>query len=286
MENELTTNQSVTYKPLALDGAVEQALIVGDLSRLTIPQRLEYYKAVCKSLGLNPLTKPFDYIVLNGKMVLYPNGDCADQLRAIHRVSIYKLEKRTEDGIYEVTAYAELPDGRRDQATGFVYVDNLKGADRANAKMKTETKAKRRVTLSIVGLSGFSGIELSDETASAFRYDDPNADDVISVREREVKSIPSPRGEWAEELDGCLQEISGVPGTHEISANDIAAAVATQDAPPNQPTQPMTRELYFAIAAEKGLQKEAARIANSHTQGKTTDWAQAGLELQEQIRAF
>jgi hypothetical protein len=39
--------------------AIEQAVMTGDLAELTTAQRAEYYSAVCKSLGLNPLTQPF-----------------------------------------------------------------------------------------------------------------------------------------------------------------------------------------------------------------------------------
>ncbi|MFM1889700.1 MAG: hypothetical protein RLZZ565_457, partial [Planctomycetota bacterium] len=61
---------------------IEQVLISGDLSRLTAEQRNIYYKSVCDSLGLNPLTRPFDYITLNGKLTLYARKDCTDQLRS------------------------------------------------------------------------------------------------------------------------------------------------------------------------------------------------------------
>ena len=46
----------------------------GDLSSLTPQQRSDYYLQVCQSCGLNPLTKPFDYLTLNGKLVLYPDA--------------------------------------------------------------------------------------------------------------------------------------------------------------------------------------------------------------------
>ena len=36
----------------------EVTVIGGDLSELNAAQRAEYYTAVCRSLGLNPLTKP------------------------------------------------------------------------------------------------------------------------------------------------------------------------------------------------------------------------------------
>ena len=56
--------------------AIEQVLIGGDLSALSEEQRLMYYNQVCESLSLNPLTKPFDYIKLNGKLTLYAKRDC------------------------------------------------------------------------------------------------------------------------------------------------------------------------------------------------------------------
>jgi hypothetical protein len=37
---------------------VETVVIGGDLADLNAAQRAEYYGAVCRSLGLNPLTKP------------------------------------------------------------------------------------------------------------------------------------------------------------------------------------------------------------------------------------
>jgi len=68
---------------------LEQVLIGGDLSGLTEAQHLAYYQAVCQSLGLNPLSKPFEYLWLNGKLRLYALRDCADQLRRLHGISIY-----------------------------------------------------------------------------------------------------------------------------------------------------------------------------------------------------
>ena len=137
-------------------GDVMEAVIAkGDLSALTAEQRVAYYKATCESLGLNPLTQPFAYITLNGKLTLYARKDATDQLRAAQSVSITKLERERMDGIYLVTATAQTSDGRQDSSLGAVNVEGLKGDALANAYMKAETKAKRRVTLSICGL-GFT----------------------------------------------------------------------------------------------------------------------------------
>jgi hypothetical protein len=147
-----------TAAPAAAD--IERVLIDGDLSRLTEPQRLAYYNQVCSSLGLNPLTKPFAYIKLSGKLVLYALKDATEQLRKIHGVSITELSSQKIEDVFVVTAKAQDKTGRTDAATGAVAVGNQKGDNLANALMKAETKAKRRVTLSICGLGMLDETEL------------------------------------------------------------------------------------------------------------------------------
>ena len=139
---------------------IEQVLIGGDLARLTEGERLQYYKAVCESVGLNPLTKPFDYITLNGKLTLYARKDATDQLRNIHKVSISIPSREQIGDVYVVTAQAKNADGREDSSTGAVFIGGLRGDALANAIMKAETKAKRRVTLSICGLGLLDETEL------------------------------------------------------------------------------------------------------------------------------
>src|SRR5260221_10303665 len=131
--------------------SLEQVLIGGDLSKLTSADRVMYYKAVCESVGLNPLTKPFEYITLNGKLTLYARRDATDQLRQLHKVSIEIVAREVVEDCYVVTARATTPI-RQDESIGAVNIAGLKGDVRANAMMKSETKAKRRVTLSICGL--------------------------------------------------------------------------------------------------------------------------------------
>lgn len=141
--------------------AIERVMIEGDLSRLTTEQRVLYYKQTCDSLGLNYLTRPFDYIVLNGKMQLYARKDCTEQLRKIRGISFTKIETRQENGVYIVTAYANDKEGRTDVSTGAVNFGKLQGDALANAIMKAETKAKRRVTLSIAGLGWLDESEVA-----------------------------------------------------------------------------------------------------------------------------
>ena len=142
--------------------SLEQVLITGDLAKLTTEQRLEYYTRVCESVGLNPLTQPFSYITLNGKLTLYALRACTDQLRAIHSVSVEEMTESERDGVFIVTAKVRNRDGRTDIAKGAVNISGLKGEALANALMKTETKAKRRATLSICGLGMLDETEVSD----------------------------------------------------------------------------------------------------------------------------
>jgi len=142
---------AVAMQPQTLS-LIEQVVIKGDLSKLSDVERVSYYKSVCESVGINPLTRPFDYIQLGGKLTLYAKKDCTEQLRKIHGVSIEELETKVIDDVYIVNAKARDKSGRTDESTGAVSIGNLKGEAKANAIMKAETKAKRRVTLSICGL--------------------------------------------------------------------------------------------------------------------------------------
>lgn len=140
--------------------AIEAALVVGDLSKLSAEQRVMLYAKTCESLGMNHLTKPFDYLQLNGKLVLYANRSASDQLRKINGVSIQKLERKIDAGICYVDCYVTDKSGRSDVSTGAVALSGLTGEKLANAVMKAETKAKRRATLSICGLGWLDETEV------------------------------------------------------------------------------------------------------------------------------
>jgi hypothetical protein len=189
-----TAIQKSAVKPLAED--MERVLIMGDLAGLKPEQRLSYYKAVCDSVGLNYLTKPFDYITLNNRLVLYAKRECTDQLRKIHGVSVERLETQYLETVYIVTAYGKDKTGRTDTATGAVpvtYPDKYKdkdgkwvahpragktliGEELANSIMKAETKAKRRLTLSIVGLGMLDESEIDSVPEFVAPEPEPNMD--------------------------------------------------------------------------------------------------------------
>jgi hypothetical protein len=139
---------------------IESVIVKGDLAKLSPEERTRYYSEVCRSVGLNPMTQPFQYINLSGKLTLYARKDATDQLRQIHGVSLTIVSREQVGDVYVVTARATTASGRVDESIGAVSIGALKGDALANALMKAETKAKRRVTLSICGLGLLDETEL------------------------------------------------------------------------------------------------------------------------------
>lgn len=190
-----------------------QFLTTGDISRMSPKQKSDYLIQLCDHLGLNPLTQPFEFIKFQGgKEILYAKKDATEQLRKINGISITKLETKEEHGVFVVTAYAIDKEARSDVSTGAVSLTNFKGDQligdaRANALMKAETKAKRRVTLSISGLGILdeseietikditpknNGIEndnnheVSTNTTNAFAYLGKNNSNIINNAQKDI----------------------------------------------------------------------------------------------------
>ena len=179
---------------------IERVVAVGDLAGLQPIERARYYGKVCESVGLNPLTQPFKYVNLNGKLTLYAVKDASDQLRSIHNISIAILGRELDaDGVLTVTARATTPSGRQDESVGCVFIGGLKGESLANAKMKAETKAKRRVTLSICGLGWLDETEVADVRAA--RHVTVTADGEIIEAKAEPASAPDLTAQLAASVD-------------------------------------------------------------------------------------
>lgn len=145
----------------------------GDFSLLTDDERAAHYDSICIRLGLNPLTKPLEYLRLNGKLVLYVNRGGTDQLASIHQIT-----RRMVDGPREMSVggtkliyaacEATLPTGRAEVSVATVPIN-----DPANVLMRAETKAKRRATLSILGLGMLDETEIQDMDQSKVERSGP-----------------------------------------------------------------------------------------------------------------
>lgn len=163
----MATPQNALVHASSSPGEIMESVIVrGDLAKLQPEERAKYYSTVCQSIGLNPLTKPFEYITLNGKLTLYARKDATDQLRSLRGVSVVIVSRERVEDVYVVTARATTSDGRSDESIGAVAIGNAKGEALANALMKAETKAKRRVTLSICGLGMLDETEVESIPAA------------------------------------------------------------------------------------------------------------------------
>jgi hypothetical protein len=187
MDRRNTSAMTQTLATTDQAEAIESVLIQGDLSRLTSAQKLAYYLRVCQSLSLNPYTKPFDYLRLNGKEILYAKKDATDQLRKINGVSVTKIEREQLGDLYVVTCYATDKTGRTDSDMGAVNIKGLSGENLANAMLKALTKAKRRVTLSICGLGMTDDSEV-DSIPGAQRLEV----EMVNLETGEVFSEPAP----------------------------------------------------------------------------------------------
>jgi len=185
--------------PMIDPAVVERVLLQGDLRQLSPAQKVSYYKSVCESVGLNPLTQPFQYLVLNGKEILYASRSATEQLRKVHSVSIQIMAREITEDCYVVTARATLPSGRQDENIGAVPISGLKGENRANAMMKAETKAKRRVTLAICGLGMLDESEVESIPQAALAQP---VQPVATSPEREVRAEA-----WQKVLDDAKRHI-------------------------------------------------------------------------------
>ena len=212
---------------------IERAVVMGDLAKLDPGQRNAYYQAVCASLKLNPLTRPFDYIVLNGKLVLYARKDCTDQLRKLHGVSVRIAGREVMDDLMVVTAEATDQSGRTDSSIGAVSIAGLRGENKANALMKAETKARRRVTLALCGLGILDESEIETIPGAARVEHQPTpqrrADRLIEAPPLENPNTSAPKPEPAAEP--AAEPAPGTEGTCVIDVVEIEEHKGSRGAP-------------------------------------------------------
>ena len=174
-----------------------QLILQGDLSKLSANDKVRYYNGYCERMGLDPYTKPFDLLRLNGKEILYCTRSGTQQLNKLHKVShtITSRDTNADAGVYIVTSKASLPDGRCTESIGAVNIAGLKGEMYANAIMKAETKAKRRATLDLLGL----GVIDESEAESI-----PNAS--VGALQTMVEAIPEMEVEVVEVIETEAEE--------------------------------------------------------------------------------
>ena len=214
-------------------GEIERVLVGGDLSQLSPAQRVTYYQGVCKSMGLNHLTRPFDYITLNGKLTLYAKKDAADQLRKINGVSVDDIDISETADSFIVKVKGHDKTGRSDVEIGVVKKSDMRG-DAANAQMKAVTKAKRRLTLSLCGLGWLDETEI--ETIPDARPVAPEAAEAAVTKPNGIGARYTELAAEAAELGITAEPVSSFTSTDEIrkAGRELRQAVDAAKAKRNQ----------------------------------------------------
>lgn len=257
------TTKAVAAQTTPVADIMESVITKGDLANLTPNERVHYYGAVCKSLGLNPLTKPFEFITLNGKLQLYPLRTCTDQLRKINNVSLEIVSRKITDDVLTIHVRAKMPDGRCDEDFGAVaYSSLLKGEIRANAELKAVTKAKRRATLSICGLGWLDETEVEDTPGAK-----PETR-AIPAHDASTGEINDEIPEWddAKRDPAFVSPEGNSPAVHNVVPADEVGASGQK----NEPRPGASAELPAARLAQ--YQKELEIAAESGSEELRRAW--------------
>lgn len=217
---------------------MEGILLGGDLSKLTSSQRVTYYQKVCETLGLNPYTKPFDYIKLNDKLTLYAKKDATDQLRKINNISILDVNIVETEKQFIVKVKGQDPAGRIDMEVGVVNKSDMRG-DTANSQMKAVTKAKRRLTLSMCGLGWLDETEVQTipdarpvfvaESGEIIENAQPeNVNQDMSNHEDAIELI-DPMGSWAVEYAAHEWNLDKAQAAQNIASKKLGKRISKSD---------------------------------------------------------
>jgi len=238
------------------ENIVASIVLRGDISGLNEQDKVAYYNGICESLGLNPLTRPFQYLRLNGKEVLYATKDATEQLRKINGVSVLDIETNVIEGVYIVKAKGQDKTGRTDTATGAVPINGMSGDKLANALMKAETKAKRRLTLSICGLG------ILDETELETIPDSAKQTVVEVVEQRALPNVEKGR----EEIYKLIERYEPIvaPEIIEVAKLDMEKAKSVND----------MRAVY------RSLKHQCEAVEREHVKIQTAESAQKAIMVE------
>ena len=156
------SNQEITP---ANQSEIVAKIVRGSVEDLSPQEMLQYYKAQCDAIGLNPLLRPLYFLRTHkdAPVTLYMGKEGAMQLQALHKVSTeITEEKQFEVGnrlFYQVRTKATLPDGTTHENMGVVQL-NGDGRNVENDMLKCVTKSHRRAILAITGNGALDETEI------------------------------------------------------------------------------------------------------------------------------
>jgi hypothetical protein len=208
MASQEISKQNGEVAQTITDSIYESLALRGDISALTPKQKVAYYRQFCERLGLDPMGQPFLPLKLSGKEVLYATRAATDQLARIHSVSREVVTREQISDVYVVKVRASMPNGRAEESIGAVNIGGMKGEALANCLMRGETKAKRRATLSILGLGLLDETEVESISPQNFEHIQPYA-----IEAQQVDNAKAPETPF--ELPGDVEPGPDEPTEHQ-----------------------------------------------------------------------
>jgi len=195
------TTELATTNGQAVDPSIVQSLVLNaDLGGMSKAQQVDYYVGLCKRLNLDPYTRPFILVNLQGKLVMYATRAATQQLARNFNIStaITGREWMKDEGLYVVTVRATLPNGTATENIGAVNIKGLGGDNLSNAMMKAVTKAQRRAVLSLVGLGMMGEDEAEDVPTTKAEQIDLDA---VEVKPDDVVET------WRTAIEACSSDV-------------------------------------------------------------------------------
>ena len=138
-------------------------LITGNLASFSKEKQIELMVNICKEVGVSPVLRPLQLINFQGKSIWYLSASGAEAIASKLGIVIETIEEKEllDKGVAMIKVKGTLPSGRTDTATAYLSIGStnlkgetttLKGEAYANAMMKLESKARRRLIVRLAGL--------------------------------------------------------------------------------------------------------------------------------------
>ncbi len=156
-------------------------LRTGDVIHFNDEEKLQIMHMICKRLGVDPISRPLELLKLPGtdkmpaREIWYLSATGCELIAGIWKMSFRIKEKGIEkdEGVAYYVIEGKIPDTDRvDEATAYVEcgtrltngeVKLWFGTQMANARMKAETKARRRLIRRLTGLDFIDEDDIRDD---------------------------------------------------------------------------------------------------------------------------
>ena len=225
--------------------AAVRAQLHSDWSKVTEDDKLRYAISICKALDIPTPLNPFKFINMKGKTVLYATKEAAELIAERNKISVNVVNKYLdkEQNIYVVEVRALMPHGRTFDNFAALSVAGLSGEARANAMMKTMSKAIRRVVFAAVGLSVMDEAELASSNDGGYapspepetqpETEEPMKDpETLNARGMLFKRLTAKGGLFHKNIPGArawIEENNAGGGIENCSADDCQELEALLD---------------------------------------------------------